>query len=619
VCGIAGYTGAAPPDEPAVQWCLRLMKRRGPDAAGVVRELTTSGESLLLLHSRLAILDRHDRANQPMRRGQHLLAMNGQLFNYREIRDCLTREGHAFSTESDTEVLLAQLSENGLEGLDACEGMWAFAWHRRGGPLVLCRDRFGEKPLYLLRVDHGVYWGSEIKFIRALAREPVTPDTKQIQRYLARGYKFVCGRSRTFWSGVSELEPGTALVIHGRSDMEPLHYWRPAFETDENMTLDEAVDGVGLRLREAVRIRLRADAPIAFCMSSGVDSNSLIGLARSLHQSDMHGFTIASHDGRYDEADGAINLARQAGIRHTMMRPSAGEFLDGMCTLARHHDAPVLTVSYYLHWLLMRTIASEGYRVVISGTGADELLTGYLDHHLLWLESQRGRPEHALHVKAWEKNIAPLVRNADLLNPRLYRDQDRANPALESERRLAESYLHDPEDDPVPDCCYTSDGLRNRMLNELFLQVVPAILHEDDLNAMYYSMENRSPFLDRQLAEFCFKIPTQHLMKDAYTKYPLRAAMRGQVHSDALWNRRKVGFNGSTRELLDPKSPAVTATILDTPAVFDFVQRDKVEALLAKESHTDAENKLLFSIISAQAFLSAASDYEERPGREPNL
>lgn len=608
MCGIAGYHGTSPPDESVVQACLRLMARRGPDARGVVRELAPSGATAVLLHSRLAIIDRSERANQPMRRGDSILTLNGQVYNYRELAKSLLSHGHSLSTESDTEVLLEHLNMHGLNGLDDCEGMWAFAWYRADGRLMLCRDRFGEKPLYVHRTVDGWYWGSEIKFIRALARRAFGPDMDHVRLYLSHGYKAVCGRGRTFWTGIRELPAATALTIRPDLVAHSHRYWNPSFEADEAMTMDDAVSGVGERLRNSMNLRLRADRPIAFCMSGGVDSNSLIGLTRKHSGILPHGFTIASRDLRYDEAGDASNAAKEMGIRHSLVNPNPAEFIDGMSTLSRQHDAPVLTISYYLHWVLMRAVAEAGYQVVISGTGADELLTGYYDHHNLWLHAMSNDPESEAHMAAWSRHIAPLVRNASLRNPRLYFDQPTGSPVLQSEQRLAQDYLIKPVAHAALDGHYDARPLRNRMLNELFLQVVPAILHEDDLNAMYYSVENRSPFLDRRLAEFCFRIPSRHLMHDAYTKYPLRAAMRGVVPDAVLWNRKKVGFNGSVRELIDTNAPAIASTILDSPAVFQLVRRDAVERLLRQESHSDAENKLLFSIISAQAFLNAAQD-----------
>src|SRR4051794_40047964 len=152
MCGIAGYSGEAPLDGARVRRALKLMRHRGPDDASHRAFDTPDGRRVELLHTRLTIIDLDPRSNQPMRIGDRWIAFNGELYNYVEVRRRLEAKGVAFRTSSDTEVLLAALDDGGVDALDGCEGMWAFAsYDERGGTLLLSRDRFGEKPLYLLR------------------------------------------------------------------------------------------------------------------------------------------------------------------------------------------------------------------------------------------------------------------------------------------------------------------------------------------------------------------------------------------------------------------------------------------------------------------------------------
>ena len=165
MCGIAGYIGphALAPDR--TQACLDRMRRRGPDAAATYHHSMGDGHHVHLLHSRLSIIDLEERSNQPFLIGPQVLVFNGELYNYLEVRAHL-RAKRSFATEGDTEVLVGLLVEEGWRGLDRCEGMWAFAvYDERDGSLLLSRDRFGEKPLYLLPQDGGWYFGSEVKFI----------------------------------------------------------------------------------------------------------------------------------------------------------------------------------------------------------------------------------------------------------------------------------------------------------------------------------------------------------------------------------------------------------------------------------------------------------------------
>ena len=168
------------------------------------------------------------------------------------------------------------------------------------------------------------------------------------------------------------------------------------------------------------------------------------------------------------------------------------------------------------------------------------------------------------------------------------------------------SYLHEGFEEPFAEARYADDLLRNRMLNELFHEAVPVILHEDDLNAMAFSIENRSPFLDRELFEHCYSIPTRHLVRDGRAKAVLRDAMRGLVPDAALDNRRKVGFNAPIHDLLGVDDPAVRARVLADGPLYEHVRRDRVAALLERPDLPNSESKLLFNLVNAQAFLEAA-------------
>ena len=604
MCGIAGYLGPhrIPPER--VEACLRAMRRRGPDARGAYEHHPAPDRHVYLLHTRLSIIDLDRRADQPFRAGPHVLVYNGELYNYLEIRRELASAGCVFTTESDTEVLLRAVAEQGLDALERCEGMWAFALYRETDrSLVLCRDRFGEKPLYLYREDGGLYFASEVKFITALRGRAPAVHFNHIYRYLVNGYKSLYKTGETFFRGVEELPPGHTLTVDAANDETHGRYWRPDFAPDDSMTRADAVEGVRAALTDSVRLRLRADVPLAFCMSGGVDSNALISIARRRLGFDVHGFTIVNDDSRYDEREEVECAVRELGIRHTAVPLTTRDFLDNLVTLVRQHDAPVYTISYYVHWLLMAAVADAGYRISISGTGADELFTGYYDHHNLWLYEVRDTPAFPAALAAWQEHIAPIVRNPYLKNPRLYFDDPGCRDHIYLDNDGFATCLRGAWREAFAEQTYCPSLLRNRMLNELFHESVPVILHEDDLNAMYYSIENRSPFLDRRLFEFCCRIPTQHLMRDGYAKAILRDAMAGIVPDRVLWTHRKVGFNAPILGLLDVRAPDVRARVLDGSAIFEHVRRDRIEALMARDALPNSDSKFLFYFVCAKTFV----------------
>jgi asparagine synthase (glutamine-hydrolysing) len=609
MCGIAGYFGIDPPSPDRVEECLRLMRRRGPDAAASYRFVTRTGREALLLHSRLSIIDLDERANQPFRVGSHVLVDNGELYNYVELRRLLEQRGEPFRTESDTEVLLRTLIDLGPAGLDRCEGMWAFAVvNEADGSMRLCRDRFGEKPLYFYRDAAGIFFGSEIKFLAALRGKPFDVNHEHLYRYLVNGYKALYKVRDTFFQGVFELPPATVCRIDAEGRETVSRYWSPPFAPDDGMAYGEAVESVREALVRSVKLRLRSDVPLAFCMSGGVDSNALISTAKRLCGYDVHGFTVMSDDARYQERAEIEAAVNELGVRHTPIPITADRFRENMAELVRQHDAPVYTISYYIHWLLMSAVAQAGYRIAISGTGADELFTGYYDHHNLYLYEMRDRPEFEPALASWNRSIAPLVRNPYLKNPRLYFE----NPGLRDHIYLDANdfagYLKRDWHEAFTETDYTPSLLRNRMLNELFHESVPVILHEDDLNAMYFSIENRSPFLDRQLFELACRIPTRFLIRDGYAKIVLRDAMRGIVPDAVLDNRRKVGFNAPVTSFLKIDQPDVRDYLLAPGPIFNHVRRDKIEKLLSEGAAGQApfpnsQSKFLFYFLNAKVFL----------------
>ena len=605
MCGIAGYFGSRELAPATLEACLGIMRRRGPDHAAWRSWTNAGGRHAYMLHSRLSIIDLEERSQQPFPVGAKWMAFNGELYNYREVRDELARGGVTFRTTSDTEVLLSAIDRQGTGVLDRCEGMWAFAiYDEADGSLSLSRDRFGEKPLYLYRDASGLYFGSEVKFIVALLGRRLPIDYDHLSRYLVNGYKALYKEDRTFFVGLTELPAATTLRVHADGRETPETYWRPLVHQDPTMTWAQAVEGARERLIRAVELRLRADVPLAFCMSGGVDSNALISIAKNVFKYDVHGFTIVNSDERYDEQDIVEQAVRELGIKHTSIPVDTKDFLPKLRTLVRQHDAPVYTITYFAHWLLMESIARHGYRISISGSAADELFTGYYDHHLAYLAEVREDADlHARSLAGWQRHVKPIVRNPHLGNPELFvRDPAFRDHIFLDADEFAKYLTHDWAE-AFAERRYTDSLLRNRMLNELFHEATPVILHEDDLNAMYYSIENRSPYLDRALFEFCNTIPTRHLIREGIAKAVLREAARGIAPACVLDNPRKVGFNAPIFSFLDVQDPEVRSYLLDSSPIFDYVRRSKVEALVAKPDLPNSQSKFLFYFLTSKLFV----------------
>ena len=287
-----------------------------------------------------------------------------------------------------------------------------------------------------------------------------------------------------------------------------------------------------------------------------------------------------NQDQRYAEQDLVDHVVKELSIRHTSIPLTTDNFLQNMRELIQYHDMPVYTISYYVHWLLMRAISQNGYKISISGTGADELFSGYYDHHLLYLSTIRDDSMlYEESVKNWEHHIKPLVRNPFLKDSKRFIEDPSFRDHIFLGADRFSGFLKRAWSEPFFEEKHPTNLLRMRMLNELFHESVPIILHEDDLNAMYYSLENRSPFLDRELCQFSLRIPTRYLIQKGYAKRVLREAMRGIIPEKILTCRRKVGFNAPLGDLIDFRNRTVRAQILDDGPIYEYVHRNNLEEM----------------------------------------
>ena len=605
MCGIAGYFGKHAKSQDILDNTLKFLDHRGPDSKGRYFFKDNYLNKIYFLHTRLNIVDLEKRSNQPFLHGNFVLIFNGEIYNYLEIKNLLVNEGISFKTKGDTEVLIKALINWGIDKtLDKLEGMWAFAFYNQNsGDLYLCRDRFGEKPLYFLKQDDGIYFSSETRSLFQLLDRRPSFNLNQIHRYLINGYKSIYKQNSTFYKDVEEVGRGQYIKIDKSLKLISKNFWPLNTKVDESLNYKSSVEKVRESLLRSVSLRLRSDVPIAFCMSGGIDSNTLISIASREKKYDVHGFTIVNSDERYDEIDLVKKSVAELGISHTSVPLQKKNFLEDLKILVNSHDCPVYTITYFLHWKLMKAISEAGFKVSISGTGADELFTGYYDHGNLFLKSMYDSPKmFNKALEGWKKNHLPYVRNQNLQDPYLYINNPNFRDHIYDDSKVFSSFLNQEWHENYTEKSYGLSLLRNRMLNELFHEIVPVILHEDDLNSMYYSVENRSPFLDRHLFETAFSIPEQHLIKDGVKKSVLRDAVRSIVPDPVLNNAKKIGFNAPIEDLLDMGDSEVRDFLLDDSQVFELINKKKIEELFKKKELSNSESKFIFNFLNIKIF-----------------
>ena len=613
MCGIAGYFGSKKISDESICHTLSLMKNRGPDYRAYEKiSLKNTEKYGVFLHTRLSIIDLDARAHQPFRYHGKILIYNGEIYNYIEVRNELIKLGHHFITHSDTEVLIHALDEwDTKTALNKIEGMWAFAlFDEKKQMITLSRDPFGEKPLYLYEPSpEELYFASEIKFLSSLSGKKFTPSLDHVTRFLVNGYKSLYKKDTGYFKEITEFPKSSFQEINLFSDKKtPQKYWHPIISTDSTLSFHDAVVGAKTLLIDSVKMRLRSDIPIAFCMSGGVDSNSLISIAKRVFNYDVHGFTIVNFDRRYEEQDMVNAGVNGLKIKHSAFPVSSDHFITNLQKLTAYHDAPILTITYYLDWLLQQAISEKGYRVSVSGTAADELFSGYFDHQLMYLYDIR-HDAHSFEesVQNWKRDTGSIVRNPFLQNPYAFVNDPFSRKHIYLDNEKYSSYLHKPWHEEFFETYYRNGLLQNRMMNEIFHETTPPVLHEIDLNSMYCSVESRAPFLDRRLFTFCHSIPTQHLIKNGAAKAVLREAMRGIVPDDILNSKRKVGFNAPIMDLLDLKNIAIKKYILQDSPIWDILKKDCVEKLMAESHLPNSDSKFIFSFLSSKMFLEKFS------------
>ena len=602
MCGIAGYIGFKPLSETSVKSCLSTMERRGPDAQRfVLGELGNTHYALL--HSRLSIIDLDPRSHQPYVFDDCTLVFNGEIYNYIELREELIAKGFEFQTDSDTEVLIKAYRCFGKECVHHFEGMWAFALlDNRSNELLLSRDRFAEKPLYYLIQDQQLFFASEIKQIEALKGQKLNPNMQQAYRYLVNGHKTLNKYGEHFYEDVEEVDFGQTIVIDSNLSIQKIKYWKPAYNPVP-MDESEAIDRIQKALIRSVELRMRADVPLAFCLSGGVDSSAMASIAvKSLNQ-DIQTFSIIDRDPRYNELDNIQSTVNDLGCKHELIELSPDfDYLGQLEKLVAYHDAPVATISYLVHSRLISAMSDNGFKVSISGTGADELFTGYYDHFLLHMHGLKDE-ERLDRINYWNEYPAKAVRNPFLQDPMRFVLEPEFRDHIFLNNDEFSSYLKHDFSEAFTEVDYTSDLLRNRMLNELYHEVVRVILKEDDLNSMYYSIENRSPFLDANLFKTAFSIPSNLLIQKGFNKYLLRESLKGILNDKVRLCREKKGFNASLNSVVNFENPAHRDYILDDSRIYDWVDKGKIEKLMKQKEFPNSYKKFFFNFLNLKIWL----------------
>ena len=639
MCGIAGFCDSD--DRPAEARLLEAMitavRHRGPDDMGVYAD-----RGIGLAHARLSIIDLEG-GGQPMHShdGSLWITFNGEIFNYVELRNDLTARGHRFRTQSDTEVILHLYQEEGEACVNHLNGQWAFAlWDVKQRKLFLSRDRMGVRPLFYTINNGTLIFGSEIKSIFAypgIARELDLAALDQIFTF------WFTLPPRTVFKHVCELPPGHSLVFKdGAASRYP--YWNPHFSGDVICSEDDAVEQLRSLLLDATRIRLRSDVPVGAYLSGGLDSTIVTALINQFTDTRLRTFSIAFAAAELDESAFQNEAISHLDTDHQQITCSYADIADTFPDVIWHTEKPMIRTAPAPMYLLSRLVRNNGYKVVLTGEGADEIFGGYDIYkeakiRRFWARQPNSnlRPRLLKRLYPYQQN---LQRQSDAYLQNFFRIDNDSNPFFSHLPRwqlTAKSKLffsddvtsslsgHDPlfeVEDYLPQSYYTwTSFAQAQYLETAFLLPGYILSSQGDRVGMAHAVEARHPFLDYRIVEFAAKLPMTLKMKVLNEKYILKRAF-GHLLPPKVVQRPKQPyrapdgssfFAGTTpdyvSELLAPANIRATG-IFNPAAVTSLVDKFRSGRAIGVK-----DNMALIGILSTQLLIYRFIEHFPQGGR----
>jgi asparagine synthase (glutamine-hydrolysing) len=538
MCGIAGFAG--PPDHDVLVAMADVLVHRGPDDEGYFETPEAS-----LGFRRLSIIDLEN-GHQPMSNpaGDVHIVFNGELYNYRELRGQLVEQGHRFATESDAEVLLRSYEAWGSDCFSRFNGMWAVAIldQRHDEPcLLLARDHFGIKPLYLARVGERLCFASEIKALLAVPGLVPQVDERRLAEYLLRGLHD--HDERTFFEGVTQVMPATYVTVDTAGRTASVRYWVPRLSEDA-----AAADPAGFRqaFKKAVERRLVADVTVGTCLSGGLDSSTIVCMMTELLEErapDAHSmgdrlrtFSAVFDGDPIDEQDYIKTVLKASGAASEFVRPVSPDLFRDLPLLIWHQDEPIVSSGPYAQYRVMELAAGKA-KVLLDGQAGDELLAGYVPYQYVYLRQ-------LLKQRDWRLFANEALAARDVLWPLVRRKlADRGGRALDVQSLLAgDLATPDTRREVAKADVRSRDDLKLRLLQDLTQYSLPSLLRYEDRNSMAHSIESRVPFLDQELVELVLSLPPDAIIHRGWSRIILRDAMRGTLPDKVRLRRKKIGF-----------------------------------------------------------------------------
>jgi len=603
MCGIAGIIGLASDDSLSgrIDCMVRVQSHRGPNGEGRWRG-QLDGTQVVLGHGRLAILDLSEGGRQPMVSpcGKRVLVYNGEVYNYRELREELESLGVVFRTQCDTEVVLQALIAWGDNAFKKFNGMWALAYlDLEKRQILFSRDRFGIKPLYYYQSRDAFYFGSEIKAILSGTGERFRIHKPAVSRYLLQS--LLDAQPETFFEGIRAVPPGHNLTIDLASSpwslSVPRPYWRISDQDGFEGNEGERQEAVRATFVDAVRLRLRSDVPVGVLLSGGLDSSAIVAAMQTVlgRGADLHILSAVSDDLRFSEGPFIDRMTAHLGAEvqkvPLCIRPEEAWNLWERVTWA--NDEPVGSFSNVAHFLLMQEARRRGVTVILSGQGGDETLCGYKKYLGFYIQSllKRGRLVKGLKVAVGFHRQGTVIRQFRLQEAKRYLPGRRLlrldvrGPVLKNHDKLLDTGLR-------------AGSIVSRQIADIQHFSVPALVHYEDRMSMAWSREIRLPFLDYRMVNMLVPLDPEWKLRDGWTKWIFRRVMEPLLPKEIAWRKDKQGFTLPSDEWMKNELRLKIEDFLNGPmltADAGLVGHKKVRQLFHHYCRQRAEKGLIAS------------------------
>lgn len=572
---------------------MYALRHRGPDASRVETHAVADGV-VHMGHARLSIIDLTEGGLQPMHgaAGRYVIVFNGEVYNYKELREELKAQGSRFTSDSDTEVLLAAWAAWGAACLPRLEGMFAFAvLDRQNATLTCVRDAFGIKPFFYAQENENFLFASEAPALLALKSAKAQLNWQQAYDYLV--YGGYDGQQETFFDGVLQLMPGHLMVVDlvTRKVGAPERWWIPRITERRDLSFEEAAERVRENFLQSIRLHLRSDVPLGAALSGGVDSSAVVCAMRHVAPDHpIHTFSYIAAGSAVNEEKWADLVNRHVGAVAHKVVVTPQELARDLDDMIRTQGEPFGSTSIYAQYRVYQLARESGITVTLDGQGADEMLAGYSGYpgprlHSLLETGHWIRAGQFLHAWAqWpdrhraaglKLTLTEMTDGAVFQALRRLRGQMNTPAWIRGETLERHGVnVRYPRNRP------TLNARGRRVMAELAHSLtkrgLPSLLRHGDRNSMRFSIESRVPFLTLEQAELLLSLPEHYLIsQDGETKSVFRAAMRGIVPDVILDRKDKIGFQtpeqlwltsmaGTVREWLRED---IGLAFLDQPAI----------------------------------------------------